>query len=572
MFISCLVVENFLCHRKRDIRFSGVDLFAGFNGAGKTSLLEAIRISLLGNSRAPLKKLWPTLVLEGHKKGSVTVNFRGEDGDDEGQVQLKVPSGTVSGQGIDSDALPFLLGAQAFSTLKANDRKALLFSISGSSSEFDVLVSRLNSIGLQEPFLSSLVSKFRAGGFSLAESEAKTLLRVKRASWEETTGEKYGADKAEDWTPTDQLVVDDPDPKPLEDAKREYESAQRALESAIAEQAKAQARASLDPQEKQRLAELSSKFYSLEKKVKDKTANLQAMQIQFKELEREGRSLTEGNLICPSCKTRLVLVDGELRHGLAPDVLAQMLQQSRKAYRELRASIAKASEELRDLQTQLADSLIAGQQLEADSAKNGDSPDLESLSSLVETARAKELAARQAYNVAKETYRSAKEVKTAVQKAEALYQDILVLEASSKLLSPSGLQQELVLPIVERVNSLLSQVSEGTGWGDISLTEEMDLQFNGRPFFLLSESEQWRVEFAMQYALAVLSGLNLCVVDRVDVLDLRSRAQFFRFAYLSQKQSGIQFIMAATMKELPAQFPFPVHWLETEKSVAEQVA
>ena len=80
MKIERLTVSNFMMLHEADIDLSGGALhcFCGSNEAGKSSISEAIRFALLGDTpRVSLKKDYPSLVSEGEKKGAVKVRVDG---------------------------------------------------------------------------------------------------------------------------------------------------------------------------------------------------------------------------------------------------------------------------------------------------------------------------------------------------------------------------------------------------------------------------------------------------------------------------------------------------------------
>lgn len=52
----------------------------------------------------------------------------------------------------------------------------------------------------------------------------------------------------------------------------------------------------------------------------------------------------------------------------------------------------------------------------------------------------------------------------------------------------------------------------------MTLGQDMELRYGTVPYGLASESQQWRMRAAMGYALAVVGGLGMVVLDRFDVL------------------------------------------------------
>lgn len=71
MKLTKITASNFLGIRSVDVDLSTpVTLFAGANGAGKSSLQEAVRMALIGESvRVGLKKDYGQIVRDGEKTG-----------------------------------------------------------------------------------------------------------------------------------------------------------------------------------------------------------------------------------------------------------------------------------------------------------------------------------------------------------------------------------------------------------------------------------------------------------------------------------------------------------------------
>ena len=78
MIIEKIELENFRCHTKKEIELSkGINLILGRNGSGKSSILEAIGLVLLGedNNRSIIDQ-----VKLGEKSAQIIITFIGNDG------------------------------------------------------------------------------------------------------------------------------------------------------------------------------------------------------------------------------------------------------------------------------------------------------------------------------------------------------------------------------------------------------------------------------------------------------------------------------------------------------------
>lgn len=75
MKLTHLKISNYLGARSVDVRLDNpVTLFCGANGAGKSSILEAVRHAMTGEStRVGLKKDFNALITEGQEVGLVEI-------------------------------------------------------------------------------------------------------------------------------------------------------------------------------------------------------------------------------------------------------------------------------------------------------------------------------------------------------------------------------------------------------------------------------------------------------------------------------------------------------------------
>ena len=125
MKITAIQTSNVLGARAVDVQLSKpVTLFAGKNGAGKSSLQEAIRMAMTGESvRVGLKKDYGALVTEGQESGFVEVETA------DASYSVVLPSG--KGLHSENPMLPFVLDAQRFARMDDKERRTFLFGLMG---------------------------------------------------------------------------------------------------------------------------------------------------------------------------------------------------------------------------------------------------------------------------------------------------------------------------------------------------------------------------------------------------------------------------------------------------------
>ena len=134
-------------------------------------------------------------------------------------------------------------------------------------------------------------------------------------------------------------------------------------------------------------------------------------------------------------------------------------------------------------------------------------------------------------------------------------------------MAPSGIPANILSQALKPFQNLLDNINNLLpNWPAVGITPDMELVAAHRPYGLLSESEQWRVQAVMALALAQLSGINLAVLDRFDVLDPQSRVDLINaLCDLSEQNPQLQVIVLGTLAKpapgLPADFIQQI-WLE----------
>lgn len=203
MKLERLVINNFLRIEELDLDLSAspVHLICGPNEAGKSTIAEAVRFAVLGDSpRVALKKNYPRLVHGDAKKGNVMLAMGGA------VINRAVQSGAAEeGLPLDESAAVsarIAFGAQGFVDLKPDERREFLFSLAQVVSSSDEICKRMQDDYEVSPALIERYKPMLKSGFETALKAAQADLQGLRAKWEATTGEKYGSQKAEGWKPT----------------------------------------------------------------------------------------------------------------------------------------------------------------------------------------------------------------------------------------------------------------------------------------------------------------------------------------------------------------------------------
>src|SRR5690606_36349485 len=200
MRISNITVTHFQGLRHAALAVSEpVLLVSGNNGAGKSSLLDAICLAFTGEPRRVSKKKdLGQLVTEGQKKGEAHIVWRESDGEEQTSWAM-LPKGNTAPL-LDTPYLPFVLDASRFAGLDGKERRRVLVELTGSSASPGEVTKRLAERGADAALVEKIKPMLRAG-FQAATDQAKEYASEARGAWKAVTGETYGSDKAEDWEP-----------------------------------------------------------------------------------------------------------------------------------------------------------------------------------------------------------------------------------------------------------------------------------------------------------------------------------------------------------------------------------
>ncbi|MFU4930357.1 AAA family ATPase, partial [Pseudomonas aeruginosa] len=364
MRITKLEITNFqgLRHAALDVS-APVLLVAGHNGAGKSSLLDAISHAFTGKpGRVAQKQHIGQLITEGAKKGEARVEWL----DDAGEVQacgVALPSGKGSPL-ADSPFLPYVLDASLFAGLKADDRRKLLLSLTGASASPAEVAKRLKAKGIDLALFEKVKPLLRSG-FSAMVGQAKDYASEARGAWKAVTGENYGSEKANGWEPEAPPVI--VSEEELESARAELrataqdlDEAQQTLGSSKRAHADAQARAS-------RITALRETA-ALSDRRRNKLATDEANQDEWSEKVMAAEAAASGEpahqpLTCPHCQGAVDLQAGQLVAHQPPAKVAD--PEAARRLEEYRGYLASAQRAVANSQRDLMESEDAAAQAAA---------------------------------------------------------------------------------------------------------------------------------------------------------------------------------------------------------------
>lgn len=591
MRITNIEVTNFQGLRHAALAVSEpVLLVSGFNGAGKSSLLDAISMALTGQPRrVSLKKDMAKLVTEGAKKGEAVVSWNDATGEQE-SAAVVLPSGKGAPL-VDLPCLPFVLDASKFGALDEKERRRTLFSLTGASASPNEIAKRLVDKGAEASLIERIKPMLRTG-FDAAVVQAKEYASEARGAWKAITGEAYGSEKAEGWEP--ETVAVEVKQEDLEAVTRELSVVELDLSEAQQTIGGHKAAMAAADQRQQRIAELRETAALLQRrqhKLGNDSADLTHWQGQLAAAEAAaacgkqglvhdmarnladwqalaqrtaGVRATDSGLTTPWAvleemdRAKLLFQRYTAEHGPLADAGADDAQLA-KRIPEFQTYVDNLSRTVANDQRDVKASQDAVVQLEALEAEAANIPLADAMANAEQAIhdlrqqRDRLMAKQQALQ---DAHRAQADRGKIIAEAAGHHAAVTRWTLIADALAPTGIPAEILAGALAPVNALLAELSSAASWLPVQISNDIGVEFGGRPYGLLSESERWRCDALLAIAIASLSGLRFVVLDRYDVLDLPSRGQIIRLL-MARTQDGTldSAIIAGTMKAPMAATP-----------------
>lgn len=605
MKLNHITIQNFLGARSIDLRLTQpVTLIAAHNGAGKSSLRDAVSIALTADlCRVTQKGEAAALISEGATAARVFIQT------DERDYEVAISkTGKITDSAAGTEphaALPYLLAPAKFARLTDTERRALLFGLLGIETSHSAIGDRMTRKGLDAGKVAAVLPILRAG-FGAGEKHAKEHASQARGAWKAVTGETYGTQKAEGWTPA--VSVDVPVSK--ENEKSAESLAENAEQQAKAVEAElAQAQHELGGANQQVTA------------IRQAASRIERLYEQVGMIDRIKARLATAEENAENCRAQLLAAGGEdpkapgsyLLRGLASvtadflaeaDASAEIVQLSTETealitrarahlaeYRKLHgdpnaelSDMARADEIRRGLQTAesgaanarrdlAAAEAAAAELVELEKAQQATAPALDTIQ-----ARIADLTERRnQWRADSQKYRdaagAAERRARQIEDAARHHIDVQQWSAISEALSPDGIQAEMIAEALDPLNARLAEHASLAEWPPVRIGADMSLMAGSRVYGLLSESERWRADAMLAIAISQLSGLRLAVLDRMDVLDAAGREDALYWLSDVAEAGQIDTVLVlATLKSAPPNDAIPSHiashWIERGNLIA----
>lgn len=522
-------IKNYRGVAEADLSLAPIALVAGVNGAGKSSIAQAVAAAVTQNA-APIdgiaKNAAGQLLREGQKRGRCVV------GDDTGNATANWPGASVSTEGTPPWASDIAAGITSLVTMKAKDASALLIRAMEAMPTFEQLQGALPKVSPE--MLQAIWGVIQSDGWDAAHKRSQERGAKAKGAWEHVTGENYGKVKGAEWeSPFFASLAEGVE---LKDLEEEAAHAKAELEKAISGQGAAQA-------EIDRLSEKAAAGLRAGEALAGTEQQLADLQAAQDKVAQELNALPrpengESYVECPHCKGHLVIVSRtEVRPpatGISDEENAarvQAITDKTNEYEQARQATSQLSQEIGVLRRQQQEGSAAAKQLDAMPRGSVTADDV---------AQARAYAERTEVQVAQ-----CKAAIKAEDDALKLHEQIITNMGILAELAPDGLRQRVLADKMAEFNGMLERLSGAAGWPAVKLDGDLASTLGDRPYILLSESEKFRVRTVLQVAIADLDGSDLVIVDAADILDRTGRNGLFKLL----SSTGMRALVCMTLNK-----------------------
>lgn len=503
-------VRNFRGVERADIDISGVTILAGNNGAGKSSICQAVSAAVSGHpipfltigkgaedlKPLLLKKDVSRLIRSGMKKASVQVG--GKDGStsvDWPKCEVETEGKTPPRSGV------FSSGIVSVVDMSSAVRGEYLSDRLGANADASHLKARLEDDGLGDEAIETALADLESFGWDDAHSKYKADATTLKGKWEGITGEKWGAKKGEGW------VHPDTAESSLDDLEQVLLVAQETSEALAGQGAVSKER--------------SDNLLRQIELAKDDADDLEDAEVDYQDAQAlvgkiEGESgpgeVVIANTKCSACGELLFVGrkgdDIYTKKAVSPS--GKDAKKAKEFLADKKVRLEKANAILHDANTRLGICRAAAKRLEELRKEYGEIGEVQESASREDIEAARDEVSRAANDIANFKKRDA------AAKVHKEIKDALVVAAAT---APDGVRRERLVRALRDFNEgALEGLCRGAKYRAIKVEDDMMISYDGRPFPLLSESEKFRVKSVMQFALA-RDDESIVIIDGADILD-----------------------------------------------------
>ena len=515
-------VRNFRGLERADFSIDPITLIAGLNGAGKSSLAQAVAAAVCSEPLPFFRASKPDKPILNKSESKHLVRGGTDEGlvevwaDDKLACTVTWPGLSVEGTGA-LRCSKYAAGLINPLELADNERQKFFAEILQSMPTMDDLRLQLMELvpGLGDEnggaHLTALIEKVTISGWDAVHATAKDTGSKLKGHWEAHSGENFGSKKAEGWLPKGwHSGISN---LSLEEIGSRCTQAQEKWQQAAAQ-----------------LAVDAATLTDLTAAAGGEAALYEAMQAAKEEHEAcarvvAGQKVKIANcqlpqsLPCPHCGGLL-----EIRSDIGGFKVAEatMGQKERDAATLV---LKKEQEALADIQTEQAaatkayDEARAKYQAVAGSAER------------LKAAQAKK-GTQETVDVALDYLNGLNKDKAMIEAAAQCTRLHALIQANQRIvdiLAPDGLRRQKLVKALAKFNQkFLAALCQEAEYPAVTLDNDLEVLYGGRRHFLLSDSEKYRVKAVLQLAIALYDKSPLVIYDGADILDASGRNGLFQ--------------------------------------------
>ncbi len=536
-------VRGFRGAERADIEINSIGLLAGVNFAGKSSVCQAVAAAVCSqpipffNSARPDKPRYTKtdakeMLRGGMSKGGVSIELEGKE-----VAAVAWPALTCSGTGAVQCSL-VAAGLVVPMDMDDGDRQkffAGLLKADPTLVDLEAALKEAIPALAEEDYkdaLGKVLTMVETNGWDVAHRHFKESGAKRKGAWEERAGEAFGAKKAVGWLPPGWRK--DLDDQTLEELGTACTQAQAAVEQAVAAVATDAAQ----------LAQLSEQANG---EAAAWNALQEARTAQDAALAERGARVAQVKAItvptalpCPHCGGLVDVVEGKHLSLRQSSAKAKDIEAAQKALDAAKVLAAGAEAALTTAQS------VYNSAKGAHEARKGATERLQ--------AAKKKTGSQDAVDVARDYLAGVLKDKDMVERrdtCEVLAEQIQANQKLVDILAPEGLRRQKLQKALAATNKRLAELSSAAEFATVTIDDALEILYGGRKFFLLSQSEQFRVRSVIQLYVAQQDGSPLVIYDAADQLDQGGRNGLFAMMQSVPEKSFLVAMTFSNQKYVP---------------------
>lgn len=549
-------VRGFRGCEEGDVEINPIALVAGLNGAGKSSLLQAIAAACTNQPIPFFRSAQPDkpILLKGEAKmllrggmeiGTCTITVEDNTGAPFAS-KVEWPELKVSGTGkvhcsliaaglvnpmemLEADRQRF------FSTLLKADptiddlRKAIgeaIPELADPTDPEELKRARKEAPDGKTP-MDTVVAPVEMNGWDVSWKATKERGAKRKGAWEAKSGETYGSKKAAAWKPKEWRP--DLEGVSLEDLGTRATEGQDKVEAAIRSVA-------MEDGELERLRSASEAEAEAWNGLQEAEGKLKTAKEALRGAEDARQKIVIPTAIaCPGCGVYLnIAVAGKSFTVAESDATNAQIEQAKAEYEAAGVTVQTALTAVETAQAVYTKASNAYFSVKDSGAKY--------------QAAKEKTGSQDAVDVARDFLSGVLRDKAMVEAFEDCTRLAGQVAANQKLidiLAPEGLRRQKLQKALAAFNKgFLGSLSSHAGYSTVTIDDELEILYGGRRYFLLSESEKYRVRAVVQIAVALYDKSPLVIFDGADILDQEGRNGLFN---MMQAADSLKFLVGMTV-------------------------